>query len=86
MWVYNVETGETSEMGRAGKPYTTLRAKEGSIIKMIVQGNTLRFMLDGKDLGVAFRPERLREKNIFLFVFLNAKTEKVRVLQGSTHD
>lgn len=84
-WLYKLTSGQKSEQVQGASHYTTAKPQPGSVVKMILQGTQLRFMLDGKDLGICFKTDRLRVPSIKPFVYLQGGAEKVRVVNGSVH-
>ena len=81
VWIYRVMNGMKTDQRNGPVEYTNLRAKNGSIIEMIVEDEVVRYILNGKDLGVAFRDERIKKDNVFALVFVHMG-EEVKLLNG----
>ena len=77
VWSYCLPSGKTRWIGGAG--HTTLaeymkkwetKYKKGSILEMVVDKGEMHFILNARPLGLAFKDDRMQEKNIFAYVRL----------------
>lgn len=77
VWSYCLPTGKSRWIGAAG--HTTIgefvkkwetKYKEGSLLEMVIENAEMSFILNSKPLGVAFKDERMQDKNIYAYMRL----------------
>lgn len=77
VWSYCLPTGKSRWIGAAGhtlineyvKKWET-KYKEGSLLEMTVENGEMSFKMNSRPLGVAFKDDRIQDKNIFAYIRL----------------
>lgn len=59
------------------------KVKSGDVVSLILNGESMKFMINGHDLGQAFLDRRLLSKKLYPCVFIEDANDAVTVLKGS---
>ena len=85
VWVWNVLTGEKCQHNEELKDYNKYEFEDGDIITMdVFEDGLVVFIVNQRNnLGPCFKDKSLFENQVYPFVYLHAKGERISVFQGT---